>query len=758
MYHWNGLVGHHHEVSSIVYEKIVLYSSSEWQGYLKFKADVEAVKGSSFTCHVSRTDEKKLDVVRVLRDFLKIPSVGGVRKLIMDEAHTSRYSVHPGADKMYYDLRDLYWWTGFLQQPEIPEWKWEKITMDFITKLPKRSSGHDTIWVVVDRLTKLAYFLPIRENYKMEKLAKIYINEIVARHGVPVAFGFLRDAFFYCDILCGLPFTRGSRVEDWTGAVAALARSLEDGFCVLSKHPNVTIPLLPDFGGVTASIRLPKKQPLTPKLKGSPDNPTTSDFQSSTYQGFPSLEARLVHYKKNEVLLEESINLLKLDVRLRDNALAENKKKLDLAEKERDELKLTLEKFQNSSKSLNNLLESQVSGKSKTRLGYNADIPVVQSYVTTSEISDNQEYNKSTSDKGYHEVPPPYTRNFIPSKPDVMFLDEIVESVNMDVITVDTTSDNKKVKSKLESAAKDDDSEIDFVSNVKTVKPSIEKIKFVKPAWETVEKAVLTRSGKINTAGASVNTAKRPVNTIGSKPTIQVYNGLDPQKSPALLLFVQNNTQQKEYKEKGVIDSGCSRYMTGNKCYLTKYEEFDGGFISFGNGKGRISGLKENKSEPEQEYILIPICTPDPFISQSPKVGDEDDGLKSTKLIDSGDLDKNDEIDQRSEFERILQQEQQPEQLDSINSVNTASSFVSAVGPSNTDALEEQLVERYSPFKNAFTLLRVPNVIPRDDTGIFDNAYDDEEVEEEVDMNNVISSYYVPDTSFTKFHKDHHEE
>ncbi|GJZ57772.1 putative reverse transcriptase domain-containing protein [Tanacetum coccineum] len=71
--------------------------------------------------------------------------------------------------------------SGFLQQPEIPEWKWEKLTMDFITKLPKSSSGYDTIWVIVDRLTKSAHFLPIREDYKTEKLAKIYVNEIVAR-------------------------------------------------------------------------------------------------------------------------------------------------------------------------------------------------------------------------------------------------------------------------------------------------------------------------------------------------------------------------------------------------------------------------------------------------------------------------------------------------------------------------------------------------------------------------------------------------
>ncbi|GJZ21606.1 putative reverse transcriptase domain-containing protein, partial [Tanacetum coccineum] len=148
---------------------------------------------------------------------------GGVRKLIVDEAHTSRYSIHSGADKMYYDLRDLYWWpgmkrdvaeyiskcltcskikaehqkpSGLLQQQEIPEWKWEKITMDLVTKLPRSSNGYDAIWVIVDRLTKSAHFLPIREDYKTEKLARIYINEIVARHGVSVSIISDRDGRF----------------------------------------------------------------------------------------------------------------------------------------------------------------------------------------------------------------------------------------------------------------------------------------------------------------------------------------------------------------------------------------------------------------------------------------------------------------------------------------------------------------------------------------------------------------------------------
>nr|GEY82853.1 hypothetical protein [Tanacetum cinerariifolium] len=86
--------------------------------------------------------------------------------------------------------------SGLLQQPKIPEWKSKKITMDLVTSLPRSSSGYDAIWVIVDRLTKSDHFLPIREDYKREKLARIYINEIVARHGVPVSIISGRDGRF----------------------------------------------------------------------------------------------------------------------------------------------------------------------------------------------------------------------------------------------------------------------------------------------------------------------------------------------------------------------------------------------------------------------------------------------------------------------------------------------------------------------------------------------------------------------------------
>ncbi|GJS36206.1 retrotransposon protein, putative, ty3-gypsy subclass [Tanacetum coccineum] len=86
--------------------------------------------------------------------------------------------------------------SGLLQQPEIPVWKGEGIAMDFVTKVPRASSGHDTIWVIVDRLTKSAHFLPMREDYKMERLARLYLNEIVARHGVLISIISDRDSRF----------------------------------------------------------------------------------------------------------------------------------------------------------------------------------------------------------------------------------------------------------------------------------------------------------------------------------------------------------------------------------------------------------------------------------------------------------------------------------------------------------------------------------------------------------------------------------
>ncbi|GJX76648.1 putative reverse transcriptase domain-containing protein [Tanacetum coccineum] len=143
-----------------------------------------------------------------------LPCYGDLRTVIMHESHKSKYSIHPGSDKMYQDMKKLYWWpnmkvdiatyvskcltyakvkaehqrpSGLSVQPDIPQWKWDNITMDFVTKLPKSLQGYDTIWVIVDRLTKSAIFVPMRETDLMEKQAIMYLKEVVTRHGILVS-------------------------------------------------------------------------------------------------------------------------------------------------------------------------------------------------------------------------------------------------------------------------------------------------------------------------------------------------------------------------------------------------------------------------------------------------------------------------------------------------------------------------------------------------------------------------------------------
>ncbi|GJW88951.1 putative reverse transcriptase domain-containing protein [Tanacetum coccineum] len=129
--------------------------------------------------------EQRSDGTLYYLDQIWVPLKGDVRNLIIDEAHKLKYYVHPRADKMYYDLRDRYWWPGM--KKDIAEYV-KGIVMDFVTKLPRTSSGHDKIWVIMDRLTKSAHFLPMRKDYTMEMLARLYLNEIVVRHDMSTAY------------------------------------------------------------------------------------------------------------------------------------------------------------------------------------------------------------------------------------------------------------------------------------------------------------------------------------------------------------------------------------------------------------------------------------------------------------------------------------------------------------------------------------------------------------------------------------------
>nr|GEZ05404.1 hypothetical protein [Tanacetum cinerariifolium] len=171
---------------------------------------------------------------------------------------------------------------------------------------------------------------------------------------------------------------------------------------------------------------------------------TSSSSSSSSSSDSESVEERLVHYKKNEVVLTDKINVLNLEVKLRDKVLAEYKE-LGKAKKERDEIKLTLEKLKNSSKALNNLLDSQVSDKSKDGLRYKATSPAVEISVNSFDMLENQENFESRLDKGHHVVPLPFTGNYIPPKHDLRLVDKHFESMSIDVISNIAPSDVKTV-------------------------------------------------------------------------------------------------------------------------------------------------------------------------------------------------------------------------------------------------------------------------------------------------------------------------
>nr|GEW55424.1 reverse transcriptase domain-containing protein [Tanacetum cinerariifolium] len=132
--------------------------------------------------------EPRADENLCLNNKSWLPRYGDLKTLIMHESHKSKYSIHPGSDKMYQDLKQLYWWPNIKADIDTyVKWKWEKITMDFVTKLPKTANGYDTILVIVDRLTKSAHFLPVREIDPMEKIMKLYMKGVVTQHDVPIS-------------------------------------------------------------------------------------------------------------------------------------------------------------------------------------------------------------------------------------------------------------------------------------------------------------------------------------------------------------------------------------------------------------------------------------------------------------------------------------------------------------------------------------------------------------------------------------------
>ena len=148
------------------------------------------------------------------RGRVLVPQLTDLREEILKEFHCSRFTMHQGGTKMYRDLCRQYYWSGMkrhvgdfvrrclmcqqvkaehqksarlLHPLEVAEWKWEHVMMDFLNHLPQTPQRHDVVWVIVDRLMKLAHFLPVRMTFTLERFCRLYVREVVRLHGVPVS-------------------------------------------------------------------------------------------------------------------------------------------------------------------------------------------------------------------------------------------------------------------------------------------------------------------------------------------------------------------------------------------------------------------------------------------------------------------------------------------------------------------------------------------------------------------------------------------
>nr|GEZ56036.1 ribonuclease H-like domain-containing protein [Tanacetum cinerariifolium] len=306
-------------------------------------------------------------------------------------------------------------------------------------------------------------------------------------------------------------------------------------------------------------------------------------------------------------------------------------------QKRKDDLKLTLEKFKGSSKNLSRLLDSQQCDKSKTGLGYD-------SQGVDSQVLKNQMNDKYNTCKGYHAVLPPYTGNCMPPKPNLVFADEHVVSESVTSLLNIAKSEVKTSETKLKNVSapiieywvsnSEDEDEIETEKSVKQ-KESNRQRKY--PRKTSQSPRVLTNSGlkTLNTtrhpssrAAVSVNTARLintayPISTMnGAKPSSNIFHQSHstvkrtfnqrtaPQNSD--LKETVNSTKgnpQFTLQDQGIFNSGCSRHMTGNKSFLTDYQEIDGGFVAFvGSPKGgKIYGkgkIRTEKLDFEDVYFV----------------------------------------------------------------------------------------------------------------------------------------------------------
>nr|GEX31140.1 ribonuclease H-like domain-containing protein [Tanacetum cinerariifolium] len=369
-----------------------------------------------------------------------------------------------------------------------------------------------------------------------------------------------------------------------------------------------------------------------------------SQFDVISYKtGLEFVEARILVYQQNETDFKEDINLLKLDVQLRDNALVVLGQKFKKVEQERDELKLKLEKFQTSSKNLSKIIASQTNDK--TRLGYDTqvftssmfDCDEMFSSETIEILFASPIYDRYQSGEGYHAVPLRYTGTFMPPKPDLVFHDASNVSGAVHPIfnfKLSLTKPNKDLShTHMPSAPiievwvsdSKDDSEAELPQNALSFVQPTDQVKTLRPSVKPVENSIPAANHKtaILKPKTHGNNRIRKACFVCKSLThlIKDYdyyenkmgNWVWKPKCPILdHVSCHTSNPQHALKDKGVIDSGCSRHMTGNMFYLSDFGAINGGYVAFGRNPkgGKISSkgkIRTGKLDFDDVYFVKEI-------------------------------------------------------------------------------------------------------------------------------------------------------
>ncbi|GKD50720.1 ribonuclease H-like domain-containing protein [Tanacetum coccineum] len=356
------------------------------------------------------------------------------------------------------------------------------------------------------------------------------------------------------------------------------------------------------------------------------------------------VEAQLVCHQKNQLAYEEKIRFMKIDLDDKTDVLTYHKKLLAEAVKEKEELKTKLENFQSSSKGLSKLLNSQMSAKDKSGLGYGDQVhegvlsyenEVFQSVFDSrsSDVEDSPVHDRFANVEGMHAVPPPMTGNYMPPGPDREVDDSMftygpkqsktsesdTQTSNFDscesnssVETLESVPELVVVKPEVVNQPKvwsdtpiieeyESDSDDEYV-----IQPSKEQ---EKPMWNNVQR--LESPNQLFQKHTKLENWHIPVN---------ILDKITPSQAATTSAARKVNTArpidnpQRALKNKGIVDSGCSRHMTGNKAYLDEYQDYNGGPVAFGGSKGYITGkdteclvLSSDFKLPDENQVLLRI-------------------------------------------------------------------------------------------------------------------------------------------------------